>query len=1082
MSERPPSDEEQESGESRALPRARGIRWGRLVLFVSVALLIALAVAIGIIWIERRPIAGHYLKQEFERRHVTARYHLDRIGFRTQEVSNLVVGDPKRPDLIAKHALIEMRLKWDGNFEVYRVVARGVRLRGRLIHGKVSWGQLDKLLPPPSNKPFALPNIVVDIADSSIALATPFGNVGIAAEGSGRLSGGFKGHVAVSSPRLVPGKCEAQSLHTYLAVSVVARHPHGEGPVTLSRFVCPASRFEVLAPRFDAKASFNESFTAVDGSGRMAINELTAGTNALAAFVGDITYKGSLEKVDGRVKLSAQESRMATISAARTRLQGGYHLGIASGNFSMLGDFAADNSALDPSMLASVTQPLAAAAKTPIGPVLSAIGGSIITTTRNFNAAGQIHVVNFPGGGAVRVSSAQIVAPSGARASVFGGSGVTYYWPAYALRIDGNIAMNGGGLPNGRVSISQPAAGAPISGVAQIDPYSAGGQRLAFAPIRFGPGPAGSTSVATVAQLDGAIPGGSVRALKLPIEGEVGRAGGFAFGTRCALVSFDDFRMSTLEFGPTRLPVCPVGRAIISKSSSGPVRTAARIDRPVLNGRIGKSPVHLAAASGQLTDSRFGFDKLAMRLGKPESPIVLDADRLSGTFAGSDLRGNFAGAKGTIGTVPLQLSDASGTWAYRKSALSVESALTVSDRNADVRFYPLRSNDTRFTLAGDFIRASGNLRLPASGAEVMQVNIEHQLSTDSGHANLSVPGLAFGPTFQPDQLTRLTEGVVALVNGTVSGQGRIDWAANGKVTSTGDFSTQNMDLAAPFGPVAGLSTSIHFTDLLNLETAPHQAATIQSINPGILVNDGVVRYQLLPNSRVKIERGEWPFMGGRLILEETVLNFGRPSVKRLTFDLEGFDAKEFVDSLGFQGLNITGKFDGVLPMIFDESGGRIVGGRLDSRPPGGEFTYEGTKPGGLAAGLAFDVLTNLRYRSMIIRLDGDLAGEFATRLSIDGVSMGPSHGILAGLLRSAFSKLPVKLNVNINAPFRALIQTAKAFKDPTQVIAPVMPFPVDSPALKVEVLNTTKDEDQTTQPSGQTAPAATPSTPPGGTK
>ena len=28
----------------------------------------------------------------------------------------------------------------------------------------------------------------------------------------------------------------------------------------------------------------------------------------------------------------------------------------------------------------------------------------------------------------------------------------------------------------------------------------------------------------------------------------------------------------------------------------------------------------------------------------------------------------------------------------------------------------------------------------------------------------------------------------------------------------------------------------------------------------------MIHYQLLPNQLVKIERGEWPFMGGRLIL------------------------------------------------------------------------------------------------------------------------------------------------------------------------------------------------------------------------
>ena len=114
------------------------------------------------------------------------------------------------------------------------------------------------------------------------------------------------------------------------------------------------------------------------------------------------------------------------------------------------------------------------------------------------------------------------------------------------------------------------------------------------------------------------------------------------------------------------------------------------------------------------------------------------------------------------------------------------------------------------------------------------------------------------------------------------------------------------------------------------------------------------------------------------------------------------------------------------------------------------------------AGTAVNLLSDIRYRSMIIRLDGDLAGEFATRLTIDQVSLGPSHGLLAGLARSAFSKLPLRLNVNVNAPFRALIQMAKAFKDPTQAIAPVMPFPIDSPSLNVVVQQVGKQENQTT--------------------
>jgi hypothetical protein len=1049
--------------------------WRRVLAIASIAALLIIIAGIAIIWIERRPIATHYLKREFERRGVTASYHLDRVGLRTQEVHDLVIGDPKRPDLIAKHAIIQMRFKLDGSFRVYRVIARGVRLRGRLVNGKVSWGQIDKLMPPPSRKPFQLPNVVLDVRDATIALATPFGPIGVALQGSGMLSGGFKGRVAVASPWLVPGRCAAATLRADLAVAVIGRRPQVEGPVVLDRFICPASRFDVAAPRFDAKASFNESFTSVDGSGRMAIETLTAGENGLAAFAGELTYKGPLSKVNGRVKLSAQKSRLGTIYADRTRLSGGYYLGIRSGTFAMIGNFAADSSTLDPSMIAGVTQPLAAAAQTPIGPVAANIGNAISRTARNFDIAGQIRVVNFPGGGAARVTGADIAGPGGAKAQISGGTGVTYYWPSGGLRIDGDIAMGGGGLPSGRVSLRQPRPGAPMSGVAEIAPYVANGQRLALAPIRFGPGPGNSTAIATVAQLDGRFSNGRVQALRLPIQGRVGQGGSFAFGTSCAVVSWNYLQMSSLHLGAARLPVCPGGPAMVWKHPGGALQADARVNHPVLNGRIGDSPLHLQAASGNITEQQFALGNVAMRLGKAASPIAFDAARLNGNFAGKGLAGRFAEAKATIGTVPLLLSDGDGRWTFRNGRLDMNAALTVSDRAPDAKFYPLRSDNTHLTMAGDYVRATGALR--HEGTLITDVSIEHKLSTGAGHAVLDVPGITFGPNLQPAELTRLTEGVIALVNGTISGRGEIHWNASGKVTSSGDFTTANLDLAAPFGPVEGMSGTVHFSDLLNLTTPPGQVLRVRSINPGILVENGVITYQLLPNQLVKIERGEWPFMGGRLILHETVLNFGRPTAKRLTFEVVGLDAHTFVQSLGFKELDATGTFDGVLPMIFDEAGGRIVGGRLDSRPPGGSLLYNGVVNKadlGMMGNIAFNALRDLRFKSMIIRLDGDLAGEFAARLAIDGVGIGQSNSTQR-FIRSLLAKIPMRLNVNITGPFRALIATAKSFNDPRPLISNVLPRPLeDIPGITTEVRRIEEKQQQTQSPVNEQVNVAPP--------
>src|SRR5690349_10719440 len=104
MAERP----NEPSGGETIVVRRNG-RWGRIASLVALGLLVALIVAVAIVWTQRRSIAMHYLKSELERRGVTASYHLDRVGLRTQEVSNLVIGDPKRPDLTARYAHIETR-------------------------------------------------------------------------------------------------------------------------------------------------------------------------------------------------------------------------------------------------------------------------------------------------------------------------------------------------------------------------------------------------------------------------------------------------------------------------------------------------------------------------------------------------------------------------------------------------------------------------------------------------------------------------------------------------------------------------------------------------------------------------------------------------------------------------------------------------------------------------------------------------------------------------------------------------------------------------------------------------------------
>ena len=222
-----------------------------------------------------------------------------------------------------------------------------------------------------------------------------------------------------------------------------------------------------------------------------------------------------------------------------------------------------------------------------------------------------------------------------------------------------------------------------MSGVADIAPYTAGGQRLALAPIRFGPGPGGSTALSTVAQLDGPFPDGRVQALRLPIDGRIGRGGSFAFGTSCAVVSFNYLQIERAAARRDTAAGLPdrAGDRLQAAGRPGapPARgSAARCS----NGRLGSSPFHLAAA-------RRADRRQAIRLQPPRhaarqaaSPIAVRrraADRHLRRRRHQRQLQRRAGDDRQRPAAAQRRRRATGS--FRNGDLSVDSALTVSDRD-----------------------------------------------------------------------------------------------------------------------------------------------------------------------------------------------------------------------------------------------------------------------------------------------------------------------------------------------------------------------------------------------------------------
>ncbi|MDB5669567.1 MAG: hypothetical protein JWO25_526 [Alphaproteobacteria bacterium] len=1029
--------------EMMVVGRRRGLR--PVLLALPSILLLAL---IGL-WTQRTPIAQGYVDRELARRGVHGRYRIERIGLRTERVRDLVIGDSARPDLTAR--LVDIELAWSlAGPRVILVTARGVRMRGRIVGGKLDLGEVNRLLPAPGGGPFRLPDQVVDVADAGISLETPAGRLALGVEGKGKVSDGLRGRIALAARSLSSGSCRLANVHGNWTVAVDRLRPRLVGPTNLEQLDCGS--IEAGRSRLELDALLEPALDGWAGSAGLRAESVNASGNRARLVSGMLSFAGNKVQTRGKLALSAQSIRTRASTASAFSTEGPYSVSQGSSRILFAGNSTLRRVQLDRELLTPVRRALAATASTPLGPIGSSLNAALEGAARSgLDVDFALDLASEGKGGAVRIARLHAHAQSGAQIDLVGRNGLSYFWPAGRMRVDTDLALSGGGLPDARISLSQARAGGPIGGRAAVAPMAAGGARLALGEVHFAQAGNG-TRIETVATIDGPFNGGRVAGLVLPVRARLDSGGGFRLGEGCTSVSFRGLQAAGLRLGPAVLPLCPTGAALVSKVPGRSISGGASLAGLRLGGTLGSAPITIEAGRARfsLGDLGCAASQVAIRLGRAGGTSRLDVAALSGRADRGALAGSYSGLAGKLAAVPLLVSEGKGEWRLRGTSLAATGALTLADETSPPRFYPLVSRDFRFSLADNHIEAMAALGDPKTGTHIVDARISHDLASGAGRALLDVPGIKFDPAYQPDQLTRLTVGIVALVDGTLKGQGEIGWDSRGS-RSTGTFSTENMNLAASFGPVEGLSTSIHFTDLLGLVAAPGQVATTKALRTGVDVFDGRLRYQLLPGLRIAVEEGRWPFAGGELRLEPTILDFSRPSPKQLTFRVAGMDGARFVQQMEFSNIAATGTFDGVVPMTFDERGGHIDGGHLVARESGGTLSYVGElsdKNLGAYGKLAFDALKSLHYSKLVVDLDGFLDGEFLAGIQLDGVARdvvaapAPKGGISAMVVGRALdqlAKIPFKFRIKVRGPFRAVIGTTRSFEDPTNLIQSVLP-------------------------------------------
>ncbi len=810
----PPAAPDQ-GGAATALDRPQR----QLLRVVMISLVAIVLLAILMAWLTRKQIADEIISGQLEKMGLPATYEVESIGPNAEVLRNLVIGDPANPDLTVERVKVAIVPRW-GMPDVGRITLTRPRIYGSYKRGKFSFGSLDKVLFTGSKEPFRLPGLDVAIIDGRGRLASDFGPVGFKLDGAGGLRDGFAGEIAAIAPKANAAGCAAERASLYGKLAMNDEKPRFTGPVRLGGLVCAKQALRLGASAFQLDTTIDAPLTGAEGKIDLAAGMLALGGNRLGSASGQTRFtfrKGALTAhydLAGK-RLDTPEARLASLGSkgvlraadnfARLEVEGG----VVGGGLQMGGWLDGTLAVTERGSAGTLAAPLIAQMRAGLR---REAPGSRIAANFILRQTGAVTSLTVPQGRVTGASGQALLALSRFQMTADGLS---------AARLSGNFTTGGRGLPqiSGRM---ERGGSSGMTLRAAMAEYAAGPSRVALPELVLVQSRNGSLGFAGAARLSGPLPGGEARNLSLPIEGTYAPGRGLLAWRQCVPVSFDSLSLANLTLQRRSLTLCPPPGGAIFASDARGTRVAAGASSLDLAGRLGATPIRISGgAMGMAWPGTLAARSLDVEIGPKGDASKFRIANLAARIGG-DVAGKFTGGDVRLSGVPLDVLEAKGDWRFANGKLSISGAdFRLEDRWADKRFQPLVSSGADLQLANNIITAHATMREPLSQREITRADIRHDLGNGVGFADLAIDGIVFDRALQPDTITRLALGVVANAEGTVRGAGRIDW--NPEVTtSTGSFTTDAFDFAAAFGPVKGLSGTVHFTDMLNLVTAPDQ--------------------------------------------------------------------------------------------------------------------------------------------------------------------------------------------------------------------------------------------------------------------
>ncbi len=655
------------------------------------------------------------------------------------------------------------------------------------------------------------------------------------------------------------------------------------------------------------------------------------------------------------------------------------------------------------------------------------------------------------------------------------GPALVLQWPGPALSGAIALELSGGGAPTASLLLDTvdwtPGAPFEADGTLTLANWRAGSASIAANELGIGivvqPQGGGRIDLRGPTHITGPLGDGEVRDLVATLDLGVQWGNGWRAtpNSGCLPIRLGGIDAAGLSFANGDFSLCPLNGALIAADANENLSGGFSIRGLGLNGRMSGPEGQPARLSANNIVGRFrgrsGDFTLALEADAPRLSIQMTEERtlsinLQRITADAHIKdswsiaGSFDAGSLTDPTLPGSISAIEGAWTAEpvdnKPVIRVSAgeALLTANRPATEAdrplFNPLRIIDANAVMSDGQITASGAIVLEERLRQLARFSAQHAIDEGAGSATVVAEQITFGPQLQPYEITEQARGMVEGVTGPISASAEITWTRD-TLLGGAHVSLQGVSLATATIPIVNdVRGEIYFDDLWLLTTPPGQQITVGELNPGIAVTNGRVRFQLLPEERVSIERAEFDFASGTLAMSPTTITLGADET-RFELTLRGVDAADLLRTLNVPDLTATGQIEGNFPLLLTRQSAFVQHGVLRATGEGGVISYTG-QAGDSATGIsriAFDALRSFRYDALSLTIDGDLNGDVISSIDFSGQNSGRPIDLtpiasIPGVGRVTVSGVPFDFNVRVTAPFRRLAQTAATITDPGSLI------------------------------------------------